>query len=131
MKQVSFKVAKAIKENGYPQWQTPYVYVIKEYNIGNATVAVGEIMPNYGEDSNHICPLGEFADIPTYLDVWLWLWREKKIYIDINCIQCSEYSVDVSIWHEYGGYHYECKFTDPYEAIISAIEYLVENNLIK
>lgn len=134
MKQVSFKVAKAIKENGYPQWQTPYVYVIKEYNIGNATVAVGEIMPNYGEDSNHICPLGEFADIPTYLDVWLWLWREKNIRFDIEDLWDAELSYPergcASNTNQLGGI---CtpEVSDPEEAIISAIEYLVDNDLIK
>lgn len=46
-----------------------------------------------------------------YLEVWLWLWREKKVdkqhlfILDPN--------------------------EDPEEAIITAIEYLVTNNLIK
>lgn len=111
MKRVSFEVAKYFKEVGYPQ---------------------NMIIPHYDSKGEYHELSGEcFCDAPTYLDIWLWLWRKKKIYIDINCIQCSEYSVDVSIWHEYGGYHYECKFTDPDEAIEAAIKYLVENNLIK
>lgn len=68
---------------------------------------------------------------PTYIEVWLWLWQQKKIYIDINCIQCSEYNTEVSIWHEYGQYDYEGKFTDPVEAMIGGINYLVSNKLIK
>lgn len=100
-KRVSFNVAKAIKEAGYPQDEC-------------------EELKMRG--------LPEHIDIPTYFDVWLWLWRKKKIYIDI----CSEYGkIDVSIWYEDNEYYYECDFTDPEEAIIEAIDYLVTNNLIK
>lgn len=111
---VTFEVAKALKDAGYPQvGRYQYTYT-------------GELVDLVREGG--IC-YGQVA--PSYLDAWLWLWRVKKIYIEVNCIQCSEYNTEVSIWHEYGQYHYECKFTDPEEAIAKAIEYLVTNNLIK
>ena len=63
--------------------------------------------------------------IPAYLDVWLWLWREKKKRIHTRYyyggLAVSESSSD------YGSISH----ADPEEAIIAAIEYLVENDLIK
>lgn len=101
MKRVSFKVAKALKEAGYPQDRTNSHYT----NCGELVY--------YGI-------AGETGfDAPTYLEVWLWLWREKNISID---------------WKD--GYIYVngeeigC-FNEPEEAIIAAIEYLVDNDLIK
>lgn len=68
-----------------------------------------------------------------YLDVWLWLWREKKIHIENDDNQYKIY--DATEWEDSFGYHLielsDNLFKDTEEAIISAIEYLVENDLIK
>ena len=113
-KRVSFKVAKAIKEAGYPQWS-----VEGADNTKLAYDCVGEMWEIRYFDQNP----QDYYTAPTYLDVWLWLWREKKITIDIV-----------------GGIEFRIHITDnfiggcgdnPEEAIIKAIEYLVDNNLIK
>lgn len=98
MKEVSFKVAKAIKEAGYPQvgyyWYSPQgVECYSESDLDE----VG------------------YVSAPTYIDVWLWLWREKGIPIQIDYAFCG----------------IDCQINDPEEAIISAIEYLADNDLIK
>lgn len=105
-KRVSFKVAKAIKEAGYPQnstwWYSP-------------DGRVGDVIPD-PED---------FA-APTYLDVWLWLWREKSIELDV---EYSPKRLSWYCWHEDFPLGNNCK--DQEEAIIAAIEHLVDNGLIK
>lgn len=121
LKRVSFKVAKAIKEAGYPQDSLPF--------YDNS----GDIWEDDIKD-NFYFPC--FA--PTYMEVWLWLWREKKIPIecvknwtttnnwyfnivdlvkltDTTDIESSDYSL----------------YSDPEEVIIKAIEFLVDNDLIK
>lgn len=118
---VSYEVAKALEGAGYPQ----------EYSVFGGTTCHYKNENTIQYHSAIGCYENVLCAAPTYLSAWLWLWREKKIYIDINCIQCSEYNTEISIWHEYGQYHYECKFTDPEEAIEMAIEYLIKNNLIK
>lgn len=115
MKRISFKVAKAIKEAGYPQHSLNEV----------ASLAYdddGEIWEMGYFDQN---PYLEYYSIYTYLDIWLWLWREKEIYIKIEKTYCV-------IWFDYKN---ELKFfavkKSPEEAIIAAIEHLVDNDLIK
>lgn len=107
-KRVSFKVAKAIKNAGYPQ--SIYCPQYKEN----------------GELENGFTDLGEgYIYAPTYLDVWLWLWGEKKVAVPITCNKeerWSSYGLFSSIYEDY-----PC----PEEAIIAAIEYLVDNNLLK
>lgn len=106
MKRVSFKVAKTIKEAGYPQCIT---------GIGTSLwyTENGEFTDGCLKDAYIICP--------TYLEVWLWLWREKKFSIDVDCYNCDKWTTDVN----------GIEFDDPEKAIIAAIEYLVENDLIK
>lgn len=95
-KRVPFKVAKALKEAGYPQ---------NDYDemIGSITK-------------------------PTYIDVWLWLWMEKKIRIElvIDDITDKSYPI-VNRQHDWLFDSDE----DPEESIIAAIDYLADNNLIK
>ena len=95
---VSFEIAKILKEAGYPQKENQE-----------------RIMRG----------LPECVDIPYYLEVWLWLFKEKNIIIEPKCI------ID-----DNGGYYWvngwvDCTYYDQEEAIAAAIEYLVENNLIK
>lgn len=105
MKRVSFEVAKCLKEIGYPQ-----------ENIGQGMVynTYEHLVEVYG-----MC--ASFVAAPTYLEVWLWLWREKKIALSII--------KDGNGW--YGFEIFQGHLNDPEEAIIAAIEYLVINNLIK
>lgn len=140
MKRVSFKVAKAIKEAGYPQEYKGYRYTTKKCR--------GRYVGSQGNNAWYEFDEGELVDgnrfnlfhsssayAPTYLDVWLWLWREKKIAI--GCPYENTYNYwftninadnDKSfiLWKFSSG---ESK--DPEEAIIAAIEYLVENDLIR
>lgn len=106
MKRVSFKVAKALKEAGYPQ---------------------GSYCPQYkenGEPENGFTDLGEGCIYaPYYLDVWLWLWREKGIALDPDEVG-NDWYIDSAILPME-------TYPDPEEAIIAAIEYLVNSNLIK
>ena len=111
MKRVSFKVAKEIKEAGYPQ----------DITCGYLFDAKGNPCDEYTE--------GDIFVRPTYIEVRLWLWREKKIAISEelwydkpndwgSIIECD------TIYKELYGYN------DPEEAIIAAIEYLVDNDLM-
>ena len=111
MKRVSFEVAKYLKEVGYPQDSLKDNIYVSEPNA----------------------PFSEVAYQPTYLDVWLWLWREKKIHIEINDNKFKIY--DATEWIESYGYNLiemsNNVFKDPEEAISAAIEYIVDNDLIK
>lgn len=113
MRIVSFKVAKALKEAGYPQ---------------------SSHCPQYkenGEPENGFTDLGEGCiSTPYYLDVWLWLRREKKIeietYGEVNQLVKDHYELLRAVpWGIVNSN------PDPEEAIIAAIEYLVGNDLIK
>lgn len=111
MKRVSFKAAQALKDAGYPQDQTDSHYT----NCGELIY--------YGI-------AGETGfDAPTYLDVWLWLWREKMIKLMLTPIfdeMCNDTDkVGIVVPSCY------IEADDPEEVIINAIEFLVENNLIK
>lgn len=113
MKRVSFKTAKAIKEAGYPQY-------------GHCE----EYYDSCGKVVDKMCDMRKLVfPCPTYLEVWLWLWREKKIYLNTNTqrkgIVCVYW--DDTILHEVK----DMKLTDPEESIIAATEYLVNNDLIK
>lgn len=116
-KRVTLKVAKAIKEAGYPLTKV----VCGKYD-GHTPVMYAE-------------PINEenWADcdswyLPTYLEVWLWLWREKKACISILF---DEGNCGIEIWNKQTFLRdFESTF-DPEEAIIAAIEYIVDNNLLK
>ena len=62
---------------------------------------------------------------PTYLEVWLWLWQEKGIQIDID------YTTRTCSIFRYALCCKSFELSNPEEAIITAIEYLVDNDLIK
>lgn len=111
MKRVSYQVAKAIKEAGYPQ---------EELENPDS---------HWFYDEDNKCDILRM----TYLEVWLWLWREKKIRIEPDDNKYKIY--DATEWTDTLGYHLiEMSgnvFIDPEEAIKQAIEYLVDKNLIK
>ena len=102
MKRVSFEVAKAIKEAGYPQ---------------NSQVMYKE----NGALTTSFIRYSNTCAAPTYIDVWLWLWREKKIWIQVRHMGNGNW---------FRCYVTEQDFSDPEEAIIATIEHLVEHNLI-
>lgn len=98
MKQVSFEVAKALKEAGYPQYGS-----CDEYYNHN-----GQVISKFCDINKLIYPA------PTYLEVWLWLWREKGY-----AIECA-YK-----YRRFHNYKTSYNYADPEEAIIAAIEHLV------
>lgn len=113
MKRVSFETAKALKEAGYPQENNRICYS----EIGDLITISGNTNLDFSTD---------FLAAPTYLDVWLWLWREKGIAIDVKEFDGEWDSVFV---HAYS--YVSTPKTDPEEAISTAVDCLVENNLIK
>lgn len=113
MKRVSFKVAKAIKDAGYPQGPLPF------YDIS------GDLWEDGISDNFHFpC----FA--PTYVEVWMWLWKEKGVCIDIDASIRGGAGASIMLDDSSGVYKY-IESKDPEEAIKEAIEYIAENNLIK
>lgn len=109
-KRVSYKVAKAINEAGYPQ--KGHVFYVRH---GEELIDC----PKYIELENAI-----YA--PTYFDVWLWLWRKKDMRIK------DTHDGAVWVWIGNESHRYiEVGTKDPEEAIIATIDYLVDNNLIK
>lgn len=130
MKRVSFKVAKALKEAGYPQGNLVGLHKVKSFPM----YYKDDYVPDYEYFYlNYI----DFIDkdlmtaCPTYLDAWLWLWREKKI-----AIPADYFGYENNYWSSYvpiGDDKFEFfePLHDPEEAIIAAIEYLVTNKLLK
>ena len=106
MEHVSFEVAKAIKEAGYPQ-ESDKVY-----------------LPD-GVFCNYISHFINYYAAPTYYDVWLWIKREKdiKIVFDYYTQTCTIYINDIR--------KETFNFSRPMESIKDAIEYLVNKNLLK
>ena len=132
LKIVSFKTAKALKEAGYPQ-DCCNEYWIKFKNKPEPLIINGDEALDFYEnisdetDENYV---EEYYAVIKYLEVWLWLWREKKI------------KISAEIWHDkpnsWGSiiegdtfYKELHGYNDPEEVIIAAIEYIVYNNLIK
>lgn len=110
MKRVSLKVAKYIKEKGYPQ-----------------RIECGW----FYKDGKLICV--QTADVlitvdciaPTSLEVWLWLWREKgiKLMPTPTFDEMGNETQNVAVVMPS---HY-LEAQDPEEAIVAAIEYMVDN----
>lgn len=140
MKIVSFEVAKAIKILGF-HGATNHFYsdgYDDEDNPEHEFVLCGASIPTYVQDWNDINKYPEYDkthidywrnvwSAPTYIEVWLWLWREKKKWIDVS------FSLDEDGWtFMQNPSPCDCGlYSDPDEAIEAAIKYLVENNLIK
>lgn len=109
-KRVTFEVAKALKEAGYPQdiWKCSWFYSED-----------GELL-NISNTGYYEIPA------PTYLDVWLWLWRENRIPLEL-----FYYNRDNEWYVLYDNYHEMPLKNDPEEAIEAAIKYIVDNGLLK
>lgn len=124
IERVSFKVAKAIKEVGYPQNKYKNFFVEKDYN----SFRIGNLYEPCNMEISSEVP---FITAPTYLEVWLWLMREMKIHIDISTHFDSikgYYNIAIICCN---GLYKSIEAEDPEEAIIAAIDYLVDSNLIK
>lgn len=109
MKRISLKVARALKEAGYKFIPAPSSFFTNETN-------------SWFNNEDR-----ELYSLPTYLEAWLWLWREKKISILLNNGAVVLIQNTDLMWHIV----YQNNYSDPEDAIANAIEYLVDNDLIK
>lgn len=123
MKRVTFEVAKALKDAGYPQ---EYCNCYLDENGNRLTYVTYNIKIIYA--------------CPTYLEVWLWLWREKKYRIllsasnqrwdEVHGVVDGVNGIVETSWHRglpgYDATDHRANHTDPEKAIIAAIEYLVD-----
>lgn len=144
MKRVSFEVAKALKDAGYPQPQTDVWGYVNHPNNCYFTgrhsywdenrerrLEWDEVNEFHAVDDwiDEIEPsfYGSAIAAPTYFETWCWLWREKKIAIDCGCDVIGD-----NHWFSFITHLNTIKSgNDPEEAIVEAINYLVENDLIK
>lgn len=130
MKRVPLEIAKKLKEIGYPQgWKCDKHYCLE--SEGEYGYQIGDLVTAGAVHKNCL----EAVSAPTYIEVWLWLWKEKKISVSILCDEDSRlekqwYTVAEKLTGEIGAFTDEVFFSDPEEAIIIAINYLVDNNLI-
>lgn len=135
-KRVSFNIAKVIKEAGYDE-VCDYGYCVvnnvptlvkteeewERHAINNSDMWDFLMCTCQEKDGENDCVA------PTYLDVWLWLWREKRI--DLQMLGYKNGKAKCYIERETIHEDFLSNMTDPEEAIIAAIEYLVTNDLIK
>lgn len=134
-KRVSFKVAKAIKEAGYPQGNKNSgncpVYPLEDHDENYTPYTrIGKITTRYKCETWRILSSIPYVVAPTYLDVWLWLWREKKF-----AIPADYFGYDNNYWSScipISGDRFEFfePLHDPEDAIIAAIEYIIDKNLL-
>lgn len=133
MKRVSLKVAKAIKEAGFPQEHKGYRYTTRKCR--------GRYVKGLGNNAWYEFDEGELVDgnmyhlfknssayAPTYIDAWLWLWREKKIYIEVVIDKSTNKAYPII--NDHTNWIFD-SYENPEEAIEQAIEHLIDNDLIK
>lgn len=114
---VSFEIAKAIKDAGYDNNHMRGLY----YNDKGESLIVTNITDLLEYD----------IPAPTYIDVWLWLWQNKGIYIDTKRVFTTE-GIRVFCTVSYGVNLYYVQYRiNPEEAIIAAIQYIVEHQILK
>lgn len=120
LKKVSFEVAKALKAAGYPQYP-----IIPSYQ--------DDILKKFIEKREDLCDNVPTYFCPAYLEVWPWLWREKRIFIEpsvhFNLVKGYYVTAFIIGLGDNVSKHIETSGIE--EAIITAIDYLVESNLIK
>lgn len=138
LKRVSFEIAKAIKDAGYSvdvtEENEDNVFVVFSDEPDNPLPYSSAEIQGYFEEWYLEKHNVEWCFSPTYLEVWLWLWREKNIQFSVNGI-CDYHKQFMYVGCDCGtlqlGGITTSEFNDPEEAIIGAIKYLCENNLIK
>lgn len=122
-KRVSFKVATALKDAGYPQElndKNEYYSTNIDKENPDCEITDEPFTPYSFETSVY-----EYYVAPTYLDVWLWLWREKGIRLPIGYHKETFVVVDETNMIEFYSKN------DPEESIEKAIDYLIDNKLLK
>lgn len=105
MKIVSFELAQKLTELGY----------------------------NKSSDRGYVIDNKHFIEAPSYVDVWFWLWREKKFPISLMCDEhpdLMQWYPHSDITGEIGSFTDTVFFDDPEEALVEAIDYIFENNLL-
>lgn len=127
MKRVSFKVAKALKEAGYPQkpnYSESYCWYVTKHSepiFDEPYEEEGTLVDDWDFATNMV-------SAPFAFEVRQWLWREKKIKVSSDFFRNDKWGARIDSPDEY---HELFPFSDPEEAIIAAIEYLVNESLLK
>lgn len=123
MKRVTFKVATALKEAGYPQeWHECEYYYTENGELKRSGDYEGYSIEDITYNQRYAIPA------PTYLEAWLWLWREKNIWIEVVIDKSTNKAYPII--NDHTDWIFDSD-ENPEEAIIGAIEYIVNNNLIK
>lgn len=112
MKKVSFKAAEAIKRAGYPQ----YGHCDEYYDARGKAV-------------DKMCDMHKLVyPCPTYLEVWPWLWQ-KGLHLCVDYIFNGK--TGVSIVNNSGNVLKYIEKNVLEDAIVAAVEWIVENKMIK
>ena len=148
LKIVTFDVALYLKNIGFPQKRNKTFYVSESFN----SFKKGNLYEACNIDIAQNIP---FIYAPTYIEVWLWLWRNKIVELifdygaKINDVDEILYCFP-STYHDNShpkmkyliqtinrfnngqccSHEYAHEHADPEESIINTINYLVENKLI-
>lgn len=140
-KTVSFEVAKALKEAGYPQGDKNSgdckVYPLETHNINwEPYTKEGVLSTRYKcETWTILLTAIPYVVAPTYIDAWLWLWREKEIRICLeDAWDLQEPEIERGCYvgtNQLGGICSSQEFADPEDGIVDIIDYLVKNKLLK
>lgn len=115
MKRVSFEVAKALKEAGYPQ--NPYNTTLW-FNLNGEQISDDAVIDD-DVDINTVCAA------PTYFEAWVWLFNKKDIVIEPKC----QINDNGKCYWENG--YIDCTYYDQEEALEAAIEYIVASKRLK
>lgn len=111
--QVSFKIAKLLKEKGFDS-KVRGIYCIKAitpFREGRSYLS------GYGIDEN-------FIYAPTIAEVVMWLYKKHGIWIEVYYDNSRKEFYTVLDGEEY-------KFNSPIEAYKAAIDYILNNEKIK
>lgn len=137
---VTFEVAKALKEAGYPQGDKnsglTNVYPLEDHDDNYTPYTrIGKLTTNYHCQTFRVLSDIPFVVAPTYIDAWLWLWREKEIRILLeDAKNPEEPEIERGCYvgtNQLGGICSSQEFADPEDAIVDIIEYFVRNDLMK
>lgn len=103
-KLVTPEIAKVLKEAGYPQ------------DIHDSTIFI----------ECDVNKMQEALVLPTYLDVWIWLYRERNFVLEFKFTENAPFNSPY-IWENR---ILKCFGKDPEETLVGAIDYLIGNELI-
>lgn len=131
MKQVTFEIAKALKDSGYPQGNinsgNDLCYALEDHTINYTPyVRAGQLTTRYRCETFAVNNPVPYAIAPTYMDVWICLWKSKNIYIQIDKLSNNKFCTHID--NMFCG---NTESDDQEETLIAAIEYLAANDLIR